>query len=239
MEGWVVVLSAVRAGALPGPLAETLAPFVSVESGKQHGRVAWSETPELAALEGPTTLVQLSHTPGADDRGAAQALVTLTFSGRYVAPYFVEQQRPAFVRLAAALADQLDAGYAGLYARCEHGTSHHLGTWFRGESPAAAVAALVVWMGAHAVVPFVDQSSLGGDAGARVEPAAAFAPIAEHARRLRRADVASLIGEHGGMIAGKPAGPTTLSFAFRDGNRATRASLELARTLGVARVSAR
>lgn len=238
VEGWVVEFSAVRAAPAPRPLGEALSPFVQLPEGTRPGRIVWSELPELARLDGPTTRVELSAGSG-EPVPSAPARMTLTFSGRYVPPYFVEQQRPAFMRLAAALAEQLDAPYAALYARCEQGTSHHLGAWFRGEQPAGAVAALVVWMGAHATVPFLDEATLGVDAGARLEPGAAFAPVSRHASRLERADVARIIGEHGGMIAGKPAGVTTLSFAFGDGNRATRASLALARALGVARVSAR
>lgn len=239
VEGWVVELNAVRVGPAPRPLGQALSAFIRVPQGQQHGRIIWSEAPALAALDGPTTHVRLSHGGGEQRPGAEPERVTLTFSGRYVSPYFVEAQRPAFVQLAAAFAEQFGATHAGLYARCEHGTSHHLGTWFRGESAGAAVAALVVWMGAHAVVPFLDESSLGVDAGGRLEPSGAFAVVAQNARRLDRADIARIIGEQGGMISGKPAGPTTLSFAFRDGNRATRASLDLARSLGVARVSAR
>jgi hypothetical protein len=233
VEGWVVEFSAVSPTSPDAPAsAPDLAAFLRFLDGKARARFIWSEAPELAKLDGPTTFVEVRHAPS-----PALTRTTLTFFGRYVSPYFIEEQRPTFMRLAAALADQLGATHAGLYARCERGASHHLGTWFRGETPAAAVAALLVWMGAHAVVPFLDEASLGGDAG-NVDSAVAFPPVAERARRLDRAGVAHIIGEHGGMIAGKPAGVTTLSFSFRDGNRATRASLDLARALGVARVSA-
>jgi hypothetical protein len=49
---------------------------------------------------------------------------------------------------------------------------------------------------------------------------------------LTRTQVSMLIGGHGGMIAGRPGRGASLLFPFDDGNRAARASRELAETLG-------
>jgi len=235
VEGWVVQFRAVRPERAGAPRsAAALAAFVRIENGAR-GRFVWPEAGELAALDGPTTFVELRDEAGSSGLTG----ITLTFFGRYVSPYFVEEERPIFMQVAAALSEQLGARHAGLFARCEHGQSHYLGAWFRGETSAAGVAALVVWMGAHADVPFLDDALLASDAGKAFDPVAAFAPLTEQAARLERTNIARIIGEHGGMISGKPDGITTLSFPFRDGNRATRSSLDLARALGVARVSAR
>jgi hypothetical protein len=48
---------------------------------------------------------------------------------------------------------------------------------------------------------------------------------------LTRSQVSMLIGRHGGMIAGRPGQSASLLFPFDDGNRAARASREIAQTL--------
>ncbi|MBK7582845.1 MAG: hypothetical protein IPI67_21955 [Myxococcales bacterium] len=77
------------------------------------------------------------------------------------------------------------------------------------------------------------QSILFPDGGTDVRAAGSLGRILELTGRLDRTRVRTLIGEHDGMITGKDAGPTTLTFPFADANRAARASLEVARVGGV------
>jgi hypothetical protein len=233
VEGWVVEYSALfpsqaAARAAPGGLER----FVRAADAGRSGRLVWSEAPELVKLDGPTTGVRLAEEP----YGALWA-VRLTFTGRYVVPYFVEEERGAFMRVAAALSEELKASTSALYARCEHSSSYHLGSWFQGPTPDAAVATLVLLLGTQADVPFIDEALLRADSG--VDRADAFERIRGHARTIERPEIARIIGAHGGMISGRVTSTTTLSFAFKDGNAAARASLDLARALGVARASAR
>jgi hypothetical protein len=147
--------------------------------------------------------------------------VRLTFTGRYVLPYFREEERPAVIHAAAALAERVGATHGGLYARCEHSSSHQLGAWFLGPGPRGAAASLVYFMGVKAEVPQV-RAELSAGSRALDRLGQAFEPF-------DRPRVGKLVGTHGGMIAGRAEGPGSITFPFRDGNRAARASLELVR----------
>jgi hypothetical protein len=63
----------------------------------------------------------------------------------------------------------------------------------------------------------------------------AFDAISEAASGLDRNAVATLLGDELGMISGRPGKPSRLTFAFRDANRATRASVAAAGALRLAR----
>jgi hypothetical protein len=127
-----------------------------------------------------------------------------------------------------AIADRLAARFAGLYARCAGGDTHHVGAWFRGPEPAGAAAALVFFMGIFSDVPHVKDSLLERTADGRIDRALALGKLLETTQGLSRARMATLLGAHGGMIAGRPDGPTTLHFPFSDANRAARASRDIA-----------
>ena len=64
----------------------------------------------------------------------------------------------------------------------------------------------------------------------------AFERLSDATRKLDRSRSGEIVGPHGGMIGGAP-GSSSLTFPFRDADRAARASRELARALeiGVAR----
>ncbi len=230
VEGWVVELVLLRDGSSaeltfdPG-----LSPFISRRPGQLSGKFVWASAEDIAGAEGPSTVVTVADASIPNPETPKHRGVRLTFAGRYVAPYFRDDGRKSFIRVAAALAERLGATHGALYARCAESSSHYLGAWFRGPGAGGASASLVYWMGAFADPPQLRAAVLAADAGAdpildRVEQAGA---------ELTKARVAKLIGSDGGMIAGRPDGPHTLTFPFKDGNRAARASLELARELNV------
>ena len=235
VEGWVVELTLLRPGDTPDLTFDPgLANFIERRPGQFEGHFAWAGAPKLKEARGPGARVQVSsaNAPGASKpelRG-----VRLTFSGRYVSPYFKESERGQYFRTAAALAERLGASYGGLYARCAEGNTHHIGSWFRGPGAAGAAAALSYFMGAFAPAPHVRREVLFPDGGSDPRRSSAILRITASGSALTKDRVARLLGEHGGMIAGRSGGPMTLTFPFRDGNRASRASHTLARSVGVA-----
>ncbi len=230
VDGWAVELLLLREGGGPRLLTDPgLGPFLQLDSSGREGRFVWPGAPELLEISGPGTVVQLADASLLDPGGAEG--LTLTFTGRYVAPYFAESQRPLYTRIAATLAERLGATHAALYARCQHERSHQLGSWFRSTSPSNAAAILVYAMGAWADPPQIELADAG--AGQPFERRAARVEVLNrvesNAQRLTREKLSHLIGEAGGMIAGAPrGGPTTLTFPFKDGNRAARASRRIA-----------
>jgi hypothetical protein len=237
VDGWVVEILLLRQAQGPRLISDPgLGPFLRLDPGGRTGRFAWPAAPELLEADGPGTIVTLEDA-SLRDPGGAEGL-TLTFAGRYVAPYFAESQRPVYTRVAASLAERLGATHAALYARCEHEHGHQLGSWFRGGSPAEAATALVYAMGAWSDPPQVEVVDAGAgrpiaESLARVE---VFSRIQGAALRLKRPEVAKLVGHAGGMIAGPQQGPSTLTFPFKDGNRSSRASRRLAFELSLTNV---
>jgi hypothetical protein len=234
----------------PGPaLIEhaALTGFVQPVPGEDKSRLAWDGAPALARVDGPDTAVVLMPADVVTGSAVAWRGLRVVFTGRYVVPYFDEAARTDYLRLAAALADALGADYGAVYARCATQQSHHVGGWFRGPTPGGATAALIFFMGVFADVPHVSGSvlapvgQLAGSAapanapGLGREPdwAYAFGRIAATTASLTKAGVSHSLGPHGGMVAGADGGPSIITFPLRDANRASRASLEIARELGI------
>jgi serine/threonine-protein kinase len=229
VEGWVVELSLLRGGDTP-PLGfdPGLGAFIKRPPGHDTGSFAWPGAAELSAIGGPMTRVTVAD--GAlPPTGKAQFQgVTLSFSGRYVTPYFSKDQRGSYLKTADALATRLGAVYGGLYAHCAGGTTHHIGSWFRGPGPAGAAAALVYFVGTYAPGAHVRASVLG-----QGDRAGALERIAAATQKLDRRHVATLLGDSGGSIAGRADGPTTITFPFSEANRAERASQTIASAVGL------
>ncbi len=235
VEGWVVEIGLLRPGNTPDLVFDPgLSSFVERAPGKRTGRFAWNGAPALGALSGPDTEVEIDDASVPADQPAWRG-VTLTFRGRYAARYFHDDQRPDFVRIASTLAERLGATYAGLYARCDGGATHHVGSWFEGPGPGGATTAMMYFMGLFADTSQRLNALLDTDAGPTAARAAALGKIADATQDLRRERVATLLGTYGGMIAGRADGPSYVTFPFRDSNRAARASLGLAETLGLVR----
>ncbi|MCK6536925.1 MAG: serine/threonine protein kinase [Polyangiaceae bacterium] len=220
VEGWVVELSLARAA--PGPATDpALGEFVS------GSRFTWKDAAEISKHEGIDTAVSVAPEPVPLD--SSPHGVRVTFSGKYVTPYFYSGERRAFLKIAGAMADKLGASHGALYARCALGSPHHLGAWFLGPSPGGAAASLIYWIGAFGDPAQVRQSILFPDGGSDLRSSGVLGRIADKTQALDRNKVRSLIGQHDGMITGKPDGPSTLTFSFADANRAARASMELSR----------
>jgi hypothetical protein len=227
-EGWVVELALVRTPA--DATWPSIAPFVANQNSPDAGRVVWSGAPELAKLEALGTRVVVRDQALPDDVAPQLRQRLLTFYGEYVSPYFRERDRIKLIRLAHAVAEKQSATLGALYARCAEGTAHHMGSWFLGTSPGAAATSLLYFMGAHAEPPQLPRKLLSAVGDDALEPAFALGSLLDSSRRMKKEEVASLIGGQDGMVAG-PAHFTTLSFPFVDSDRALRASHAIASSL--------
>jgi hypothetical protein len=233
-EGWVVELFMLRGperGALSSDPA--LAEFVVGETPAATGRVTWQGAPTLGGLEGVDTTVAVVAadlgTPGAPAHAGARVV----FSGRLVAPYFDDAPRRDYVRLARAMTDTLATDYAALYARCAGGDAHHIGAWFRGPTPGGATTALLYFMGAFGEHPELRASLLAPPGATGRDLGYAFQNVAGAASPLKKTRVMIMLGPELGMIAGLDGSVSTISFPFRDANRASRAARAVARELGI------
>lgn len=217
VEGWVVELWALRAATLPDPSQDpALARFVGSNPGEEAPQIVWDGAPTLRAQRGPGTSVDIRAANLPEEGAPRFRGLRLVFDGHYVIPYFDEAPRAEYLKLARALTDAIGADHAALYARCAAGTSHHVGSWFRGPSPGGAARALLFFMGTFADHPDVAFESLGRATAA-----------------LKKERVMTLLSSDGGMIAGLDGQVSTIAFPFRDSNRASRASHVIARELGI------
>jgi hypothetical protein len=227
VEGWVVELVLSRDGADPTTDPALGEFFARGEDGGAY-RLSWSGTPDIASQQGIGTDVNIAPEPLDGEKG-----IKLAFHGRYVHPYFDAARRLEYVKLANALAEKLGARHGALYGHCAGDDSHHLGAWFLGASPADAAATLVYFVGAFADPPQVRKSVLFPDGGTDVRSSGVFTRISESAKDIDRKKLATLIGTHSGALTGEGDGRTVMTFPFADSNRAARASLDAAKTIGV------
>jgi hypothetical protein len=231
-EGWVVELTLLRRGA-PVDLttAPGLAKFISKSAGAQTGTLTWPAATHLTALQRFDAEVSVSPSPPLGE-GRISGL-DLVFSGPYVLPYFSEEQRSDYLKLADALAEELEATDGALFARCASSSSHHIGSWFLGKTPGAAAASLVYFMASFTDVPSLKPSVFGEIAGP-AQRGHAFDAISAATARIDRSTAATLVGRELGTVAGRPERGLRLTFPFRDADRALRASIGIARSLELA-----
>jgi hypothetical protein len=154
-------------------------------------------------------------------------------SGHYVVPYFNEPERLDYLRFARVLTDALGADYAGLYARCASGTSHQIGSWFRGPTSGGSLASLLFFMGVYADHPDLRLSVHAPTGASSVDPAFALKSLIGAATPVKKARILELVAADGGMVTGTDDQISTITFPYRDGNRAGRASHVAARELGI------
>jgi serine/threonine-protein kinase len=233
-EGWVVELWFLRAPERGALLADpSLAEFVTPETQTEKGRITWQGAPTLSTLVGVDTTVaavaaDLTTAGAPTYRGAR-----VVFNGRFVAPYFDDTLRRDYVRLVLAMTDALAVDYAALYARCVSGDAHHIGAWFRGPTPGGAVTSLLYSMGAFGDHPELRATLLAPAGATGRDLAYAFNNVANATSLLRKARIMTMLGPELGMIAGLDGKVSTVTFPFRDANRASRATHAVARELGI------
>ena len=232
VEGWQVELVLLRRGPkLDLSQSPALSSFVQRSGGSSPGKLVWAKASALVAEDRFDAQVELRALPPLGEKSVSG--VSLVFSGPYVVPYFTEDQRADYFLLADALAAALGATDGALFAHCADSEAHHVGSWFLGASPGAAVGSLIYFMESYSDLPVLKPEVVGSgnDPAHRGQ---AFDVISRAAGSLSRTSVATLVGGELGMISGSPNRPARLTFPFRDGNRASRAGLAAARALGLA-----
>jgi hypothetical protein len=187
----------------------------------------------LQGRDGPDTFVDVTEAniPEAGEPGLRG--VRLMFTGHLVPPYFENSPRLEYQRFARALTDALGADYAALYARCAGNGTPHLGSWFRGPNPGGATTSLVYFMGAFGERPELRHALLSPEGAASPDLWYAFQSVSHATRALKKARVMTMLSGELGMIAGLDDRVSTITFPFRDANRATRATYAIARELGI------
>lgn len=229
-DGWVVELSLLSSGAEPFAELTALKNYFRPVAGSSAYRVAWTEEPTLSQLESASTLVQWVKEPLVSVLPQTRSGLRIVFTGQYVPFYFDSLSRQSFLRLASALYEATFSNYGALYARCAAERTHHLGSWFRGSDWGKVSTSLVAAMGLYAEVPQLVGVGFTEDP---LEQRRAMSKFFESAKRFDRERVKLLLSDDGGMIAASPGKWATYSFPFTDGNRATRTSARLAKTVGL------
>jgi serine/threonine-protein kinase len=233
-EGWLVELWALRAAERPSPALEpALGDFVSAGTAGAKGRLVWTGARLLQGRDGPDTSVDVSEANLPETGAPGLRGVRLTFTGRLVPPYFEDTPRLEYQRFARALTDAIGADYGALYAHCAGNGAHHLGSWFRGPSPGGAATSLVYFMGAFGERPELRRSLLVQEGATSPDLWYAFQSVSHATGSLRKGRVMNMISTELGMIAGLDDRVSTITFPFRDANRATRAAHSMARELGI------
>lgn len=230
-EGWVVEVSLITGAAGASPRWGRLDGFVERGSDARKGRLSWTGS-KLSELGGIMTAAEVRELQWPEGTPSFLQL-TITLSGEYVQPYFVERDRIELVRFAHALAKAQDARLGALYARCAGSHTHQLGAWFAGPSAGDASTALLYFMGAHSHPVQLERRVLSRAADDSVDPAFTLGALLDAADPIDRRQLASLIGGQDGMVA-EAEGITSIRFPFVKASSATRASLTVGRRLKVA-----
>ncbi len=233
VDGWVVELMLLARDPTFAPTSPKLDAFFAKSDDPSAIRhLAWPEDEELSALDSPDSFIIVSKEPLVDVISGTKAGMRIVWSGKYVTKYFDEPGRLRMQRLAAAIYEATGASHAALYARCAVGATHQIGSWFRSNDLSGAVLSMLAAMGLYAEVAHVE----GADprTASTIEQRRIWDGIIERAARLDKQRIALGLSETGGMLAARPGHWQTITFPFQDANRATRASLGMARLLGVA-----
>jgi hypothetical protein len=233
VEGWTVELVLLRRTGSGADLASApeLGKFIQRKAGAATGSVVWAGAKSLFDAKRFDAQVDIRAIPALGVKHLNG--VSLLFSGPYVAPYFTEQQRIDYFMLADALSEALQVTDGALFAHCADAEAHHIGSWFLGATPAAALASVVYFMADFSEAPLLTPDVLGSSSDP-LRHGHAFDAISVASESLDRSAAATLIGAELGMISGRPNQPVRLTFPFRDANRATRASIAAARALKLA-----
>jgi hypothetical protein len=232
MDGWEVELVLLRRGPAVDLAHEpALNAFLRPKSGSTASTWVWPNARSLILTQRFDAQVEVHALPAL---GASQLSgVRFVFTGPYVTPYFSEELRSDYLVSADALADALSATDGALFAHCANPDAHSIGSWFLGANPGAALGSLVYFMAGYSDLPVLKPEILGnGEEPARRSQA--FDAINRATSGIDRATSATLLGRELGVISGRPHRPSRLTFPFRDANRAQRASLDVARAMGLA-----
>lgn len=227
-DGWVVdVLVMSEAPQEPVVLERSLAPFLGQFTLGEKSRLIWPLEPELASISAEDAVIDVRPISFQGTRGPVQG-ATVSFHGSLIDSYFREEERGRYFHLATALANALGATHAGLAARCEHERTYHLGSWFFGKTDATAAASLLFVLGYLGDPPQIAAPFRRPPGGAD-DDSFVFSSIEQATRKLDRKTLSAALGSNQGMAMGRAGESVVLTFSFRDGSAAARASRHLTR----------
>lgn len=209
-----------------------LAQFVQNPTAATGSSFIWEKEAGLAPVETSDSVVTVRRMVLGEGDPRIFG-VTLSFGGSLVDPYFKEGERGRFFHIASALADAVEATHVAVYARCFDRPLHALGSWFRGIDTSAAISSLVYFMGTYARPSHLAKPYYQPPGKQEIDRLHAFQSITEKTAPLTRTDLATLLGNEGGMATGRDGEPVIITFPFGDGNRASRASRGIARVAGL------
>jgi hypothetical protein len=212
------------------PGSKVLQSFFGTVPGSAALRVIWDEEPALRNADDPATLVHVSVDPLASVVPKTHSGIRVVMMGKYVPIYFDDANRLKMTRFASALYEATAANFGALYARCAEGRTHHLGGWFRASDFGSVSVGLVAAMGLYADVPHLAGLGLTED---QLAQRRSLSSLMDQTKKLDRGRLTMLLADDGGMLAARPGSWVTVTFPFSDGNRATRASLRIAESVGL------
>lgn len=233
VDGFRVEIALLKEGARqPIDTDPVLARFVQAPGAATGSRFIWKEEVDLAPVQTSDSVVVVRRIVlGEGDARIFGA--TLSFGGTLVDPYFKEADRSRYFHIASALADAVSATHVAVYARCFDRAIHALGGWFRGRDTGAAISSLVYFMGTYAKPIHLAKPYYQIPGEQDVNRLHAFKSISQKTAPLTRNDLATLIGNEGGMATGRAGEQVIITFPFGDGNRASRASRSIVRVTGL------
>lgn len=206
--------------------------FVEDPTAPTGSRFIWKEQSDLAAVGTSDSVVVVREMHLGESPGGVAGVV-LSFGGSLVDAYFNEDGRSRYFHIASALSEQLHATHGAVYARCFDQPLHALGSWFRGVDTGAAVSALVYFMGTYARPLHLARPFTRRPGEEKLNRYHAFESIVDKTKAVTRTDLATLLGQEGGMATGRDGDQVLITFPFGDGNRASRASRNIVRVTGL------
>ncbi len=234
VEGWVVDAFVLKRGATePLDTNPALSFFVKNPADPNGTSFIWRDEPALVALASSDTRVVVTRELIQGESAERIPGVRLTFEGLLTDPYFDPDKRRSYFHIVNSLTDALGGTHAGLFARCVDGTTHHVGSWFRGNTPGDAATSLVYMLGTYSSPPHLADPFLHPPTKTDIDRAHAFLSIQDAESKLDQRAIATILGRNNGMISGPAGGPYIITFAFTDSNRGARASRDLARATSI------
>jgi hypothetical protein len=226
VDGWVVELSLISNQPTLDPNMPDLDTYFSRRPSGVERTQNNVDTPLLTQADPAQSGVLVSKNPLASAVPNGRSGIIVTWRGQYVKPYFQEQDRTEYVRLADALYRSLHARFGALYARCAQGSAHYLGSWYRGPSVGSALAILVAEMDVSADVPLLAGVKAGNSLA---DVGLVLNKLFERLQFVPRRTGSMLLASTGGSVAEHPGQYATVQFPFVPGNAANIASVVLVR----------
>jgi len=228
VDGWVVEIFLAKSGS-SALLTEApeMKRFVEEPMAAGDHKMTWPAALALVKVDTSDTVAQLRAEIWGEGEGAVSTL-RVTLNGSLVDPFFDESQRGLVNGIADSLAKSLAATHAAVYARCSDSPVSAMGSWFWGKDIPHVSAALLYGMGMSAEPPHIASPFYRSPGKKETNHALSFENIRANTASLDQAGLEGLVGKLSGKVVPQGKRGVMLTFPFRDGSRAVRASRTLA-----------